>query len=161
MNPAARIKIRALRKSDIEEVASLIARVFGRFNGREGTPAATKRYLGHYDLGPERAELEKKYFSATVCLVAVAGTEVVGVLRCNGEWVRNLFVEGGYHRRGIGSRLMDECERACRRQGLGVLRLNSTLYALPFYEVLGFRKTTGLRRKAGLVYQPMKKSLAD
>lgn len=157
MNSAAKIRIRPFRKTEIDEVAALIARTFARFNGREGTPAATKRYLGHYGHGPERAELEGKYFSATVCLVAVAGAEVAGILRCNGEWVRNLFVDGRYHRQGIGSRLLEECERLFRQKGLQVIRLNSTLYALPFYEALGFRKTTGLRRKGGLVYQPMKK----
>jgi GNAT superfamily N-acetyltransferase len=157
----SKIEIRRLRKSDIEEVVSLIDRTYRRFNGRESTPSATKRYAGLYDLRRKRDNIEEKFLGATVCLVAVDGTEVVGVLRCQEEWVRNLFVDGRYHRQGIGSRLMEECERTCRRRGLQALKLNSTLFALPFYQVRGYKKMTGVQRREGLAYQPMKKSLTD
>jgi hypothetical protein len=40
----------------------------------------------------------------------------------------------------------------------------STLYAVPFYQMMGYKKTTGVRPcwsfgGRGLVYQPMKKLL--
>lgn len=47
-----------------------------------------------------------------------------------------------------------------------VVRVAATLYAIPFYAALGYRKTTGIRNGwsfegHGLRYQPMKKILAQ
>jgi hypothetical protein len=37
--------------------------------------------------------------------------------------------------------------------------LRSSLYATPFYESVGYKKTTGIRHFHGLRIQPMKKIL--
>jgi hypothetical protein len=45
-----------------------------------------------------------------------------------------------------------------------VISLAATLYAVPFYEAMGYKKTTGVRNcwsfgGRGLKYQPMKKQI--
>ncbi len=69
-----------------------------------------------------------------------------------------------HHRLGIGSQLVDRFEDECKRQGSKQVKVAATLYAVPFYTRMGYKKTTGLRSGwsfggSGLVYQPMKKIL--
>jgi len=87
------------------------------------------------------------------------------VLRGRKERLASLFVREDHHRRGIGRRLVEQFEQECLRQEATVIRVAATLYAIPFYAALGYRKTTGVRNGwsfegTGLQYQPMKKVLA-
>ena len=59
---------------------------------------------------------------------------------------------------------MTRFEQECARQGGSAIKVAATLYALPFYLEMGYRRTTGVRAYrgfggSGLVYQPMKKIL--
>ncbi len=86
------------------------------------------------------------------------------LLRGSPGRLHSLFVAGERHRRGIGRRLMDAFEDECRRRGAEKITMASTLYAVPFYQSLGYKKSTGVRRMRsfegeGLPYQPMKKVL--
>ena len=38
-----------------------------------------------------------------------------------------------------------------------ILKVYSSLYAIPFYQKIGYKKSTGIRWKKGMVCQPMKK----
>jgi len=80
------------------------------------------------------------------------------------ERLHSLFVQEEYHRQGIGRRLVTQFEQACVDRGCRVVRLASTIYAVPFYLKLGYKKSTGLRagwsfQGDGLKWQPMKKNL--
>jgi GNAT superfamily N-acetyltransferase len=69
----------------------------------------------------------------------------------------NLFVEADYHRQGIATRLLQRFEKACRKAGFKEIVLRGSRYAIPFYEFMGYKKTTGVRNLHGLGVQPMKK----
>ena len=95
--------------------------------------------------------------------VAEDERQIVGVLRCRAGCLQSLFVRGDYHRQGIGRRLVERCEQECARLGSSMIRLAATLYAVPFYQALGYKKSTGRRNcwsfgGRGLKYQPMKKN---
>ncbi len=97
-------------------------------------------------------------------LVAEEDGEIVDVLCGRKERLASLFVRGDHHRRGIGRRLVEQFEQECMRQEATVIRVAATLYAIPFYTALGYRRTTGVRNGwsfegTGLKYQPMKKVL--
>jgi GNAT superfamily N-acetyltransferase len=53
--------------------------------------------------------------------------------------VRAMFVRADWTRRGLGRRILEECEAAARREGFGQLALVSTLPGLPLYLAYGFR----------------------
>ena len=96
--------------------------------------------------------------------VAEDDGQIVGVLRCRAERLQSLFVGEDFHRQGIGRKLVECCEQACASRGSIVIRLAATLYAIPFYEAVGYKKSTGIRNGwsfegVGLKYQPMKKRL--
>jgi GNAT superfamily N-acetyltransferase len=52
--------------------------------------------------------------------------------------VRAMFVRGDWTRRGLGRRILDECEAAARREGFGRLALMATLAGVPLYRAYGF-----------------------
>ncbi len=96
--------------------------------------------------------------------VAQDGKEIVGVLRGRKGRLASLFVREDHHRQGIGRRLVGRFERECLRQRSTVIRVAATLYAIPFYAAVGYKKSTGLRfgrsfEGRGLKYQPMIKCL--
>jgi hypothetical protein len=60
--------------------------------------------------------------------------------------------------------LVERFEQESRQQEVTVIRVASTLYAVPFYLRMGYKRSTGVRsgwsfEGSGLKYQPMKKSL--
>ena len=88
----------------------------------------------------------------------------MGVLRGRRERLASLFVRGNCHGQGIGRSLVTHFEQACRDQGVTVIRVASTLYAIPFYLKMGYKRSTGVRsgrsfEGRGLRIQPMKKRL--
>ena len=88
----------------------------------------------------------------------------MGVLRGRQGRLASLFVRADHQRRGIGRRLVARFEQESMRQEVEVIRVAATLYAIPFYTAMGYRKTTGVRNGwsfegRGLRYQPMKKVL--
>ena len=59
---------------------------------------------------------------------------------------------------------VEQFEQACLQQGETVIRVAATPHAVPFYQAVGYKKTTGVRAMrsfdgSGFEYQPMKKQL--
>ena len=52
--------------------------------------------------------------------------------------VRAMFVRADWTRRGLGRRILDECEAAARREGFRDLVLTATMPGLPLYLSYGF-----------------------
>jgi len=53
--------------------------------------------------------------------------------------VRAMFVRPDWTRRGLGRRILEECEDAARREGFGQLTLGATLPGAPLYLAYGFQ----------------------
>jgi GNAT superfamily N-acetyltransferase len=53
--------------------------------------------------------------------------------------VRAMFVRGDWTRRGLGTRILEACEAAARREGFRTLALMATLPGVLLYERYGFR----------------------
>ena len=152
------ITIRKNRREDSRAVASLISQTYARFNRHEGTEEAVRDYIKSYNPDDKTLdEIHKRICRTRFCFVAVTDSHVVGVVRGNGHRLVNLFVDGGFHRRGIATRLVRRYEEACQDAGLSYIVVRSSLYAVPFYQSVGYKKTTGVRNFQGLTIQPMKK----
>jgi GNAT superfamily N-acetyltransferase len=78
--------------------------------------------------------------SDNFCVVAEAGSEVVGVglLHRSGE-IRLCYLTPGTQRKGIGKAVYLALEEQAKTWGLRILKLESTVSARQFYEALGFR----------------------
>jgi GNAT superfamily N-acetyltransferase len=148
----------------------LIADTYTKFNLDFADPEELGKLLGPFrnarSTEPEHQKAISGILKADMLFVAEEDGEIVGVLRGKKERLHSLFVRGDRHRQGIGRRLMEVFEQECLALGAKKITLASTLYAVPFYQRLGYRKTTGVRNAwsfegTGLRYQPMKKFLAD
>jgi GNAT superfamily N-acetyltransferase len=154
------IRIRKYKCDDARAVAVLISETYSRFNSREGSRRAVHEYVESYSPNGKRTEDLHKRFSRTPnCFVALSGSCVVGMVRGIENRLINLFVDGDYHRQGIAALLVHRFESACLTAGFTEIVLRGSLYATPFYESMGYKKTTGIRNFHGLKVQPMKKKL--
>lgn len=163
------VTIRPYSEADAVEVGRLIAETYAHYNLAFAGPEALSRLLGPFQHAWSTEDAHRagiaRVLRSPVVLVAEEDGEIVGVLRGRRERLASLFVRGDRHRRGIGRRLVTAFEEASRRDGVRVIRVAATLYAIPFYLALGYRKSTGIRNGrsfegTGLKYQPMKKVLA-
>jgi GNAT superfamily N-acetyltransferase len=164
-----RVTIRDYREEDAQEVGQLIADVYSVFNLDFAPPEELGPLLGpfQYARSPEKVHQQAiaRVIRSEMVFVAEEAGEIVGVLRGRKERLASLFVRGDRHRQGIGRRLVERFEQECRDQGVAVIRVAATLYAVPFYLALGYKRSTGVRsgwsfEGRGLRYQPMKKILA-
>jgi len=162
------VRIRQFRASDSVEVGRLIADTFGEFNLSYASDEEKERLLGpfrhaHSSDDAHQAQIAK-VIRAPWVLVAVDCEAIVGVLRGSPGRLHSLFIRKDYHGRGIGRRLMTAFERKVKKAGESKITLQSSLYAVPFYQSLGYKRTT--RALCGpcfdgtvFPYQPMKKVL--
>ena len=165
---AGRVRIRRYRDADAPEVGRLIADTFGTYNLSTVTAEDRDRLLGPFRFArspdeEHRAAIARAIRSEMV-FVAEGNGEILGVLRGRTTRLGSLFVRGDHHRRGIGRKLVARFEQECAWQRGMTIKVAATLYAVPFYLEMGYRRTTGVRAYrgfggSGMLYQPMKKIL--
>jgi len=157
-------------KTDAQAVGILIAETYRKYNLDFASPNEQEKLLGPFRNAWSAEQSHRaaivNVLRAEMIFVAEVDGQVVGVLRCKPGRLHSLFVHETHHRQGIGRRLVERCEQECARRGSRSISLAATLYAVPFYAVLGYKKSTGIRNGwgldgAGLRYQPMKKMLPD
>ncbi len=154
------MKIRKYKKTDLKEAANLISRTFRKFNSDEGTKKGVKDYIEFYTPKEKNLLKIKEQFSKTpIFLVAVEKNNLVGLIRGRQDRITNLFVGASYHRRKIGKKLIVAFERAVLKTNSKLVKAAASLYAVPFYQKMGYKKTTGIRHRYGLRIQPLQKRL--
>ena len=166
------ISIRNFTQSDSKEIGRLIADTYSQFNLAFASPQQKTLMLGPFRHAHSADEVHQsaiaEILQSPVLLVAETDAEledrIVGVLRGRPERLASLFVRKDYHRRGIGRKLVEQFETEMITHHLSVIRVAATLYAVPFYSHLGYKKSTGVRKSwsfngYGLPVQPMKKVL--
>jgi len=168
------LNIRRYRKSDTRQAGMLIADTYSEFNlsrlASEQRNAMLGPFLYSHSSNPSHQKAIADALCAPTVLVAELDGAIVGVLRGGrvderGRTVlQSLFVSGKHHRLGIGRKLVERFEKEYIARGVTVFKLLATIYAVPFYLEMGYRKSTGVRsihsfEGAGLASQPMKKVL--
>ena len=162
------ITIRDYTDNDAGEAGRLIADTYGEFNLSFASPEDRALMLGPfaYAHSPDEAHRAAiaEVLRSPICLVAEAEGVIVGILRGRKERLASLFVRRDYHHQGVGRQLVARFEAESIAQGVSLILVASTLYAIPFYSKMGYKKSTGLRSGwsfagHGLQVQPMKKIL--
>jgi GNAT superfamily N-acetyltransferase len=160
------ITIRDYLEKDAASVGRLIATTYSVFNLAFASPEQLRLFLGPFHFAgspdPKHQEAIARVIRSEMVFVAEDDTVIVGVLRGRIDRLASLFVSGDYHRQGIGRRLVERFEDECRRRGATVIRVAATEFAVPFYLVMGYKRSTGLRISNsfdghGLPVQPMRK----
>ena len=155
------IKIRKYKNSDLVKVALLVKNTFKKFNSREYfKEEAIKNYLSQYNIDKNsKKELIRRFKKTPIFYVATENNKIIGAIRGKKDKITNLFIDKNYHQRGIGKKLVEKFETEVIKQRLNKIKIHSSLYAIPFYKKMGYKKSTGIRNFHGLKVQPMKKVL--
>jgi GNAT superfamily N-acetyltransferase len=161
-------RVRRYCEDDAVAVGRLIARTYRMFNLSEADPDEQMRLLGPFRYAesddPRHQKTIRDVIQSPMLYVAEVDGRIRGVLRGRPHVLASLFVDGEMHRVGIGRKLVERFERDSRSADIRWIRVASTVFAVPFYQAMGYKRTTGLRRLksfegSSLLYQPMKKTL--
>jgi GNAT superfamily N-acetyltransferase len=162
------VTILPYREEDAAAVGRLIADTYGTFNLDFASAEHRALLLGPFQHAYSREDAHQEEIArvlrSEMAFVALEEGEIVGVLRGRKERLASLFVRGDRHRQGIGRNLMERFEEESRARGVTVIRVASSLYAVPFYLAMGYKRSTGMRsgwsfQGRGLQVQPMRKVL--
>lgn len=146
MNASEEILVRPLTGSEIAPALDLARRVFHAYEAPDYGARGTAEF--------ERSLASEDYMAGIGYYGAFLGEELVGMLgvRERARHICFLFVEGAYHRRGIGRKLLD---RALRDYPGQVVTLRSSPYAVGFYLKCGFTPLSGEKTVNGIRFTEM------
>jgi len=162
------MRIRPYQEEDAKAVGCLIAETYRTYNLSHADPEEQERLLGPFRHAfsddPNHREAIRSVISSPILYVSEDGKDIVGVLRGRKNVLASLFVQGDRHGQGIGRKLVEQFELDSRKQGVEWIRVAATAFAVPFYQSLGYKRTTGIRPcrsfdGTDLKYQPMRKVL--
>jgi hypothetical protein len=152
------IKIRKFKKDDTYQTAFLIAQTYKKYCSNEGSKKAIQNYIDRVDPNKnELSDLEKNFLNSDLIYLATHKNEIIGMIRGRKNRITNLFVNGKYHKQGIGGKLVKKFETKIKKSDNHEIKIRASIYAAPFYKKMGYKKTTGERTFHGLKIQPMKK----
>lgn len=161
--------IRDYQDSDSIEVGILIKNTYSEFNLSYLALSDQAPFLGpfFYAESPDPNHINeiKRMIHSQIVSVAQEGEKVVGVLRGRVGRLGSLFVAESHHGQGIGRMLVERFEQEIISRGGGVIRVASSICAVPFYTKLGYKKSTGVRKSwsfdgYGFPIQPMRKAIS-
>ena len=140
------IIIRPLQKEETEAALRLAWQVFTEYESPDYAPEGTDEF--------KRALNDDKYLAGIRYYGAFDGDRLVGILgiREDKAHICFFFVDGAYHRRGIGTRLFEKMREDFTGRNI---TLNSSPYGLPFYKALGFTPTDKEQTINGIRFTPM------
>jgi GNAT superfamily N-acetyltransferase len=162
------ITIREYTEQDAESVGKVIADTYSKFNLSYLPPEELNLFLGPFQhansLEKSNQEAIANMIWSEWVFVAEDEGKIVGVLRGRKERLGSLFVKGNHHRQGIGRGLVERFEQECQKHAPMIIRVAATVYGVPFYTAMGYKRSTGMRASRsfeghGLPIQPMRKVL--
>ncbi len=145
-----RILIRLLQKKETGSAIRLAWKVFCEFESPDYAPEGTEEF--------KKALNDDAYLRGLVYYGAFDGDKLAGMLGIRKEkaHICLLFVDGEYHRRGVGTALF---ERMCEDYRGKTITVNSSPYGAAFYRALGFTPTDGEQTVNGIRFTPMAYSM--
>ncbi len=139
--------IRPLAPEETGAALALAWRVFMRFEAPDYRPEGVESF---------RRTIEDPSFAARIrCYGAFDGDALAGMIatRSEGSHIALFFVEEAYHRQGIGRRLF---EAILPDVPGDTVTVNSSPYAVPVYQRLGFTALQEEQETDGIRYTPMR-----
>lgn len=140
------ISIRTLEKKEITEALSLVWSVFKEYEAPDYSDEGIEEFY---------KSIHDESYLAQLCMYgAFYNHKLVGVIatRSQGTHIALFFVEGKYHRQGIGKKLFQRMLKECHPDKMTV---NSSPYAVPVYHKLGFCDVDKEQVVSGLRFTPM------
>ena len=140
----------SIRKLSAEERASaldLAWRVFSEYESPDYSKEGTEEF--------KKCLHDEEYLAGIEYYGAFDGQRLIGLvgIRSDRKHICFFFVDGKYHRQGIGTRLF---KAVCQEYPDQTITLNSSPYGVPFYHALGFKDTDKEQTVNGIRFTPMR-----
>ena len=138
--------IRGIKQGEIERALCLVWKVFQEYEAPDYTKEGIEEFYKNIH--------DENYLSKLCWYGAFIQEELVGIIatRSEGTHIALFFVDGKYHRQGIGKRLFQTAQKKCYADKMTV---NSSPYAIEVYHKLGFMDTNAEQTVNGLRFTPM------
>ena len=138
--------VRLLTSEETNAALALSWKVFTEYESPAYAPEGTEEF--------RKTLKNDAYLSGLRYYGAFDGEKLIGLLaiRERQRHVCFFFVDGDYHRRGVGTKLFKRMRDDFPGQKI---TLNSSPYGLPFYKALGFTATGGEQTVNGIRFTPM------
>jgi ribosomal protein S18 acetylase RimI-like enzyme len=148
--------IRALAPADVPAVAALLRELAREFIVHESPPEGASTFLAENDEMGVRGFIARGH----VYHVAIIDGQLAGFIAVRDRsHLFHLFVGKRWHRRGVARALWDVArEAALAGGGEGAFTVNSSNFAVPLYEALGFVRVGPTQCAKGLYFNPMRLS---
>ncbi len=140
------IMIRPLKEEETESALRLIWKVFNEYEATDYAPEGTAEF--------KKTLNDDEYLAGIRYYGAFDQDTLAGVLgiREQKAHICFFFVDGAYHRKGIGTALF---ERMREDHAYRLITLNSSPYGLPFYKALGFKPADREQTVNSIRFTPM------
>lgn len=151
-------EIRWARESEWAPAMQMIWRTFLRYDGKDYTEEGIKNF---FDFITDNDLYEAFLRGEYQMMVALIEGRIIGAgsLR-NKNHLSLLFVDGAYHRKGIGSTiLMRLCNYLEQEMGERYMSLKAAPYAVDFYRKMGFQTVRPEEEISGIRVTTMIKML--
>lgn len=148
------IKFRKIRDGEEIEVCNLVARSFNEFIAPDFPEQGVEEFFLYSNPLSLKRRLEKNYFS----MVAECEGRILGMIEIKGEnHISMLYVDKDFHHNGIASNLVKKAleEISENNRNPNDITVNSSRYAVPFYESLGFIQYEDEKSVYGVIHTPM------
>ncbi|WP_243002710.1 GNAT family N-acetyltransferase, partial [Lachnotalea glycerini] len=141
------VVVKKIGENKKEEALELVIRVFMKYEAPDYSDEGVETFK-------RTAVYNKDYMESITMHGAYENNKIVGVIamRNNGSHIALFFVDGQYHRKGIGKRLF---QTVLEQSTADELTVNSSPYAQEVYHHLGFEDTAPEQVTDGIRYIPM------
>ena len=141
------VSIRKLSAEERSTALDLAWRVFSEYE----SPDYSKEGIEEF----KKCLHDEEYLAGIEYYGAFDGNRLVGLvgIRSDRKHICFFFVDGKYHRQGIGTRLFKAVRQEYPDQ---TITLNSSPYGVPFYHALGFEDTDKEQTVNGIQFTPMR-----
>ena len=148
-----------LLKGEEKQISNLVNSVFKEFVAPDFSDAGIKTFLDY--ILPDSI-IQRSSAGNHFIITSKKGKKIIGVIEIKDyEHICLLFVDKNFQEQGIAKRLYEMAVESCRKMkpDLQEFTVNSSKYAIPVYEKLGFRQIEGEQMKDGIIFIPMKADL--
>ncbi len=156
----SRIDIRFIESDEWEDAMSLVYKTFTQYDAS----MFDKEGIDHFRNFISDTFLKRMFEAGDYQVVgAFYYNRIVGVISLrNNCHISLLFVDGEFHRQGIGRKLvMTMAEYARKKLYQSELTVNAAPYATDFYHSIGFTDTGTKTSEHGIIFTPMRYVLQD
>ncbi|MBO5057744.1 MAG: GNAT family N-acetyltransferase [Lachnospiraceae bacterium] len=147
-------EIRFMNRDEWEEAMGLTWKTFLEFEGDDYSPEGVRSFEDFIT----NSGLKRMFIMGTYqVMAAFSDGRMVGVISLRNEThISLLFVDGHYHRRGIGRALILALAEYVKTEiGKKRLTVNASPYGVGFYHRLGFQDLGPERQQDGIIFTPM------